>query len=74
MSRARPRRGIEQCPECRTWWRTWLWQRHGEWQMYCGICGEVRWRAVVRLTDLARLTAVQRKAYQRSLETENAER
>lgn len=67
MSRARPRSAIEQCPECLTWWRVLLWEDLNEWWMWCPVCGVVRWRAVLHLTDLARLTSHQRGAYERSL-------
>jgi len=73
MSRARPRRAIEQCPECRTWWHTLLWEELDEWLMWCPTCGVVRWRAVLRLADLAKLTVAQRRAYRRSVEAESTE-
>lgn len=69
MSRARPRSAIEQCPECRTWWRVLLWEDLGEWLMWCPVCGVVRWRAVLDLTDLAKLTAAQQAAYWKSPES-----
>lgn len=74
MSRAGLRRSIEQCPACLTWWRTLLWEDLDEWLMWCPVCGVVTWRAVLHLTDLAMLTARQRRAYRRSVEAESTER
>jgi hypothetical protein len=69
MSRRRQCIAVEQCPECLTWWRTVLCRRHGEWLMWCPICGVVPWRACLQLIDAATLTAPQQEGVKRSLRT-----
>jgi uncharacterized Zn finger protein (UPF0148 family) len=69
MSRRRQCIAVEQCPECLIWWRTVFYKRHGEWLIWCPVCGVVTWRAAVQLIDTATLTAQQQEAVKRTLRT-----